>query len=326
MTATPAMLRNPALLALTLLACTLLGMAPLEAGAQIGNEPLPESALDRMYGPYAPVIRQAAQVLLHLGIVCLVALPFQALFPGVRRKPKVLSYEYWLDVVYWCQGIWLGLLSFYVLANAVAGAIYGDNVRWFPWLVELPFWVQALIALWAFDFAVYWRHRFEHMFSALWAFHAVHHTAEKVDVLTTLRVHPFELLLGVLFNTAIIRAGLHPAALAMGGAVYIYYNYFIHTNVRIRFPGFLRYVLVSPFMHQWHHATDEAAAGKNVGVVFAWNDWLFGTAYHPSHWPSDFGLSGPKAERVPHSYVRHLLYPLQFLFARTMAWRSQSAG
>jgi sterol desaturase/sphingolipid hydroxylase (fatty acid hydroxylase superfamily) len=325
MTATPAMLRNPALLVLALLACTLLGMAPLEAAAQLGNEPPPESALDRMYGPYAPFIRQAAQVLLHLGIVCLVALPFQALFPGVRRKPKVLSYEYWLDVVYWCQGIWLGLLSFYVLANAVAGAIYGDNVRWFPWLVELPFWVQALIALWAFDFAVYWRHRFEHMFSALWAFHAVHHTAEKVDVLTTLRVHPFELLLGVLFNTAIIRAGLHPAAIAMGGAVYIYYNYFIHTNVRIRFPGFLKYVLVSPFMHQWHHATDEAAAGKNVGVVFAWNDWLFGTAYHPDHWPTQFGLSGPAAERVPQSYVRHLLYPLQFLFVRTMAWRSQGA-
>ena len=239
----------------------------------------------------------------------------------MRRRPKVQTYEYWLDVVYWCQSIWLSVLSFYVLAQWMVTAIYGDSQRWFPVLAQLPFWVQAALALWAFDFAVYWRHRLEHSLSPLWSFHAVHHTAEKVDVLTTLRLHPFELLLGVLFNTAIIRAGLSPAATALGSAIYLNYNYFIHSNVRMRFPGFLKYVLVSPFMHQWHHATDEAAAGKNVGVVFAWNDWLFGTAYHPQHWPTQFGLSGPPAERVGQSYVRHLLYPLQFLFARVAAWR-----
>ena len=268
---------------------------------------------EAVYRFLAPYIGLLADALLEVEIIAVVALPFQALLPAMRRRPKVLGYEYWLDVIYWCQSLWLSALSFYVLAQWMVTAIYGDNERWFPVLAQLPFWVQAALALWAFDFAVYWRHRLEHTFSFLWSFHAVHHTAEKVDVLTTLRLHPFELLLGVLFNAAIIRAGLSPAATALGGAIYLNYNYFIHSNVRIRFPGFLKYVLVTPFMHQWHHATDEAAAGKNVGVVFAWNDWLFGTAHHPQHWPTEFGLSGPPAERVGQSYVRHVLYPLQFL-------------
>ncbi len=304
---------------------TLLGFCAEDAAAEPGNDtPSAQSLPARAYRFLAPYIGQLADALLEVEIIAVVALPFQALLPAVRRRPKVLGYEYWLDVIYGCQGIWLALLSFFVFAQWLVVAIYGDSQRWFPVLTEFPFWVQVALAVWAFDFAVYWRHRLEHSLSPLWSFHAVHHTAEKVDVLTTLRLHPFELLLGVLFNTAIIRAGLSPAATALGSAIYLNYNYFIHSNVRIRCPGLLKYVLVSPFMHQWHHATDEAAAGKNVGVVFAWNDWLFGTAYHPQHWPTEFGLSGPPAERVGQSYVRHVLYPLQFLVARVAAWRKHA--
>jgi len=264
-------------------------------------------------------------VLLPLEIVAFTALPFQAFWPAVRRRPKVFGYEYWLDVIYGCQGIWLSFLSFFVVAQWLVVALYGYNQRWFPMLAQLPFWFQVLMAVWAFDFVVYWRHRLEHALAVLWSFHAVHHTAEKVDVLTTLRLHPFELLLGILFNVVVIRAGLDPTATALGSTIYLCYNYFIHANVRIRFPGFIKYVLVSPFMHQWHHATDQAAAGKNVGVVFAWHDWLFGTAYHPKHWPTQFGLCGPPAEQVGQSYWRHLLYPLQFLLVRMAGLRKRAA-
>jgi sterol desaturase/sphingolipid hydroxylase (fatty acid hydroxylase superfamily) len=278
-----------------------------------------------IFASVAGLAGQVPDALLPLEILVLVALPFQALWPAVRRRPKVFGYEYWLDVIYGCQNIWLSFLSFYVLAQWLVSALYGDSQHWFPSLRELPFWLQAALAVWAFDFAVYWRHRLEHAFAALWAFHAVHHTAEKIDVLTTLRLHPFELMLGVLFNVVVIRAGLDPAATALGSTIYLNYNYFIHANVRIRFRGVLQYILVSPFMHQWHHATDAAAAGKNVGVVFAWNDWLFGTAYHPQHWPTHFGLSGPPAEQVGQSYWRQLLYPLQFLVVRIAAWRKPAA-
>lgn len=279
----------------------------------------PQGMVERIYGPYAPAVWAVAEGLVKLAIIVLIALPFQWLMPGVRRRAKILSYEYWLDILYYCQNVWLSLIAFYVALEWIVEAVYGNSGAWLPALAQLPFWAQVLIAVWAFDFAVYWRHRWEHRIPALWSFHAVHHTTEKVDVLTTIRLHPLEVALGVLFNAAVMRLGMDPAATVLGFAIYIHYNYFIHANVRIRFPGFLKYVLVSPFMHHWHHAMDEAAMGKNVGVVFAWNDWLFGTAYHPDHWPQQYGLAAPAAERVSQSYLRHTLYPLQYFIARMRA-------
>jgi sterol desaturase/sphingolipid hydroxylase (fatty acid hydroxylase superfamily) len=260
------------------------------------------------------------------GLVAGIALPLQYLLPAVRRRPKVLSYEYWLDVLYWCQAAWLLPVAFFAAVGWVVRAAYGGSGPWFPALAGLPYWAQVALAVWAFDFVVYWRHRLEHRLAVLWSFHAVHHTAEQVDVLTASRIHPFELALGVVTNAAVVRLGLDPAATALGFTIYLNYNYFIHTNVRIRFRGPLRYVLVSPFMHQWHHAKEADAMGKNVGVVFAWNDWLFGTAHHPDRWPTEYGLAVPAPERVGQSYLRQLVYPFQYGLARLRARRTTTAG
>ena len=291
--------------------------------AQAPTEP---TALERIYGPYAYIVRQIAGLLFDLGVVILVALPFQYFFPAIKREPKIKSYEYWLDIIFNLQGVWLSLVSFFVAVNWLTEALYG-NQYWLPQLQLLPSWVQVLIAVWAFDFAVYWRHRLEHEWPLFWSFHAVHHTAEQVDVLTTSRLHPFELALSALINASVIRLGLDPAATALGFAIYLKYNYFVHSNVRVRYPGFLKYIFISPFMHHWHHAKDAEAAGKNVGVIFAWNDWLFGTYYHPDHWPTTCGLSSPKPEQVGQSYLRQLLYPFQYLHARMQVWReARQAG
>ncbi len=279
------------------------------------------SLAQAMYGEYYPLVLRLFGALQQLAIVALIALPFQLLLPGVKRRPKLTSYEYWLDVFYWHQTVLLGYVGFYVPVHLATTAVWGGSV-WFPSLAKLPFAVQVLLGVWAYDFLVYWRHRLEHRFTGLWSFHAVHHSTEQVDVLTTFRLHPFELALGAFLNAAVLRMGMSSAAVSTAFAIYLNWNFFTHTNVRIRFPGFLKYVLVSPFMHQWHHAKDEPAHGKNVGVVFAWNDWLFGTAYHPKHWPTEFGISGAPRELVPHSYVRHILYPLQFAWARVSARRS----
>src|SRR5687768_10904818 len=104
------MLRKPfALVALVLL-------APL-CGLAFATELPVETPLDRIYGPYAPIVRGIFQSLIQLGLIALVALPLQWLLPATRRRPKVLSYEFWLDFLFWAQGIWLSLASFYVLVE-----------------------------------------------------------------------------------------------------------------------------------------------------------------------------------------------------------------
>lgn len=249
--------------------------------------------------------------------VLFIALVLQVLVPAIKRKPKVLTGEYWLDLYYWYQSAIFKALGLFVFFTWMTKQMFAGTGPWIPGVRELPFAVQVLIALWLKDFIVYWRHRLEHTLVVLWSFHAVHHCTEQVDVLTTHRLHPGELALGIVVNAPIAFVGFDPAAMALAFTIYGEWNHFIHMNINVKFNGFLKYIFVTPFMHQWHHAVDEESISKNVGVVFAWNDWIFGSAYHPEHWPEKFGFTGPESEQLPRSnLLRHWLYPLQLAAVR----------
>jgi len=184
----------------------------------------------------------------------------------------------------------------------------------FPRLAQLPGPIQIFLAVWLYDFVVYWRHRTFHWAGCLWPFHAVHHVGKQVDMFTTYRLHIVELMIGGILNRwvgGII--GLSDAALYQGFALYIYYNYFIHSNIAGRFPGALKYVLISPFMHRWHHAIEPSARDRNFGVVFAWHDWLFGTALHPDHEPAAYGIEQDPQIKMSESWLSQQLYPFRKL-------------
>lgn len=262
----------------------------------------------------------------ELALYALIALPLQLLFPAVKRSPKIFTSEFWIDLlVYWYSAAILRIIGFYAVIYAVRDVVYGKDPSWMPALASLPFPVQVALYLWAYDFVVYWRHRVEHTFGLFWAFHATHHTAERVDFLTTSRLHPGERFFGGILSGALAALAFDAEAASLGFSIYLYWNYFVHTNVRIKFPGFLKYIVVSPFMHQWHHAKDAAAYGRNVGVVFAWNDWLFRSAYHPNHWPTDFGLGFGEQKEVGHNPIKHFLFPIPYWTRRFRDWRARRA-
>lgn len=249
--------------------------------------------------------------------VLFIALVLQVIFPAIHRAPKVLTWEYWVDVYYWFQSAIFKALGLFFVFNQINDYLWKGAGPWFPMVRELPFAVQVLLALWLKDLIVYWRHRFEHYFTFLWSFHAVHHCTEQVDVLTTHRLHPGELVVGILVTAPMTCVGFDPAAMTLAFSIYGEWNHFIHMNINVKAPGLLKYIFVTPFMHQWHHALDKESIGKNVGVVFAWNDWIFGSAYHPDHWPSKFGFTAPEEEHLPRSnLILHWLYPLQLLIVR----------
>ena len=249
--------------------------------------------------------------------VVIVACTLQILIPGVKRKAKILSYEMWVDVIYAFQSTILYLTAFGAVVTFSSIWLTSKTPVLFPGISELPFFVRVLIGLWLFDFAVYWRHRFFHEWPFLWPIHVVHHSSRQVDVLTTARLHFLEVMAGGIINRWIgARFGVDADALNMGFMIYLYYNYFIHSNIKVRFPGFLKYILVSPFMHRWHHAIERQAVNKNYSVVFAWNDWLFGSAIHPDREPEAYGVKYPKGEEVTESYIAHQLYPFKVFFHR----------
>jgi sterol desaturase/sphingolipid hydroxylase (fatty acid hydroxylase superfamily) len=259
--------------------------------------------------PYAIVIMIKIQMVLPL--LCILTL-LQIAIPGVRRPAKYLSYEFWLDVAYNFQSavMYLTVLGGVIVACALL--LTDLTPLLFPRLAELPGPVQVFLAVWLYDFVVYWRHRTFHWARWLWPFHAVHHVGKQVDMFTTYRLHIVELMIGGILNRWIGGIiGLSDAALSQGFALYIYYNYFIHSNIAGRFPGLLKYVLVSPFMHRWHHAIEPSARDRNFGVVFAWHDWLFGTALHPDHEPTGYGIEQDTQIRMSESWLSQQLYPFR---------------
>ena len=70
---------------------------------------------------------------------------------------------------------------------------------------------------------------------------------------------------------------------------------FVHANVGIPF-GRLRYVLVTPQFHHWHHSKDGPAIDTNYGVHTPLWDWVFGTADFERHvFPPTGVPDGPEA-------------------------------
>ena len=51
----------------------------------------------------------------------------------------------------------------------------------------------------------------------------------------------------------------------------------IHSNVKLPW-GWLRYIIVTPDFHHWHHSSDNEAIDRNYAAHLSFIDYLFGTA------------------------------------------------
>ena len=72
--------------------------------------------------------------------------------------------------------------------------------------------------------------------------------------------------------------------------------------------GFLRYLLVTPQYHHWHHSGDPETYGKNFAVHLPVIDMMFGTHYLPKgEWPSSYGLD----DEFPTDYVDQFIHPFR---------------
>ena len=80
----------------------------------------------------------------------------------------------------------------------------------------------------------------------------------------------------------------------------------IHSNIRMN-AGWLRYVVVTPQFHHWHHASDAEAIDRNYTAHTPLWDLLFGTWHLPKdRWPVTYGTVKP----VPGGMLGQLLYPI----------------
>ncbi len=161
-----------------------------------------------------------------------------------------------------------------------------------------PLWLQTLEIIIVGDFIGYWVHRAFH-YGQLWRFHAVHHSSERLDWLSSPRVHPVNDVLGSLLRfVPLFMLGFRIEAFAITVPGLLLYGLLIHANVWWRF-GPLRYVVTTPAFHRWHHAAPSAmpAPVRGHGVNFAgilpvW-DLAFGTYHLPQRPPAQCGVGAP---------------------------------
>jgi sterol desaturase/sphingolipid hydroxylase (fatty acid hydroxylase superfamily) len=246
-----------------------------------------------------------------LAFACVLS-PLERLWPA-RRQP-IRRRGFWTDVVFWAFTPLVGkLITFTVVTAVVAGLFswFGRSFSlistegWGP-IGRQPLWLQAIEVLILADLIFYWAHRAFHG-RRLWPFHLVHHSNTHMDWLTSMRFHPVN---DVISRTCqaipLVLLGFAPAAVMCMIPVVVIFIVVTHANVPWTW-GPLRYVLVSPVYHHWHHSTDDAALDKNfAGVLVLW-DWMFGTLYLPKgRRPHSYGVLD---RGVPTGPVGLLAYP-----------------
>src|SRR5258706_8816227 len=65
---------------------------------------------------------------------------------------------------------------------------------------------------------------------------------------------------------------------------------FNHANVHLNW-GPLKYLVVTPDFHHWHHSSDTVAIDRNYAAHYAFLDHLFGTAVKAdTRFPAKYGV------------------------------------
>ena len=200
-----------------------------------------------------------------------------------------------------------------VLAGATTGEVAKAGLyRGFGPVAAQPVWLQAIEIYLLADFLGYWIHRLFHT-GAWWPFHAVHHSSEELDWLSSVRVHPVNEAVDKLAPVVpILFLGFDPTVTAGVAGFLTFYAIFLHADVDWDF-GPLRSVISTPVFHRWHHSKDPQAIDKNfAGLLPLW-DILFGTYYMPrDRMPCDFGVP----EKVPAGFFGQLWHPFAGWFRR----------
>lgn len=235
-------------------------------------------------------------------------MPCNAGQPWWRKKNLITDFAYWIFVPVFTRylRIWLTVMGTMLLFHITDGQAIADFYdHGHGPLGALPLWAQGLIYLVAGDFVLYWSHRMFHG-GFLWKYHAVHHAEKQVEWISAARFHPVNLMLGaVAVDVIALLSGISPEIFIVIGPFNTIYSVFVHANLNWRL-GWLKYVLVSPVFHRWHHAS--AVRDVNFASTFPVWDLMFGTFHLPQGvLPDGYGIDD---EKMPAGLVPQLLYPL----------------
>jgi sterol desaturase/sphingolipid hydroxylase (fatty acid hydroxylase superfamily) len=177
------------------------------------------------------------------------------------------------------------------------GAVFVAGAGWDRWMPGRSLWslehlslsAQVLIGYLTITFIYYWWHRFRHESSLLWRlFHQVHHSPQRIEIVTSFYKHPFEILINSILSSAILYlvCGISPEAAGITVLITGVAELFYHWNVST--PYWIGFLFQRPESHCVHH--EQGHHQQNFSDLPLW-DMLFGTFNNPRSWTANCGFS-----------------------------------
>jgi sterol desaturase/sphingolipid hydroxylase (fatty acid hydroxylase superfamily) len=181
--------------------------------------------------------------------------------------------------------------------------VLGTGWLWNEWMGEhrlfsIAVWgatVGGLVGYFVITFVYYWWHRWRHEIGWLWRLHQMHHSAQRIEVLTSFYKHPLEIFSDCLLTGVIlfVLLGLNSQGAAVAVLLSGLGELFYHWNYKT--PHWLGYIFQRPESHCIHH--EEGIHRYNYSDLPLW-DMLFGTFSNPATWDGRCGLGAGNEERV----------------------------
>ena len=198
-------------------------------------------------------------------------------------------------------GVNFVFLTTTLLINALFGLA---TVGIFSWMstneigllyqVDLPIWVELLIAILIFELvAQYFVHFLLHRVKWMWKLHMVHHSDTAVDVTTGTRHHPADFFLRELFALgAVLITGAPLSFYVFYRICTVFFTYGTHANIKVPIwlDKPLSWVFITPNVHKFHHHYERPWTDTNFGNIFSIWDRLFGTFVYNDPQKIHYGL------------------------------------
>src|ERR1700677_5403442 len=136
---------------------------------------------------------------LVVGLVALL-LACERLWPAEERPALARGHLH--DAAFFVVHV-VAFVPVMILLSAAFGSLLGGQGRWLeaPWTASWPRWLLLGVTLVLMDGANWLAHVADHRFAPLWRMHALHHSQEELNVLTSFRAHPLSHLAGFFLAT-----------------------------------------------------------------------------------------------------------------------------
>lgn len=192
-----------------------------------------------------------------------------------------------------------------ILTNGIQlGITFLAGTTWNRWFAHgsllhlhahLSDWPSALLTYFFSTFVYYWWHRYRHESPFFWrVLHQIHHSARRLEVVTSFYKHPVEILINSilsslivypLFGCSVTAASYYTLLIAVG-------EFFYHWNIRT--PKALGYFFQRPESHRVHHQFRHHT--NNFADLPIW-DILFGTFKNPALFRGSCGYESWREDR-----------------------------